>query len=149
MLGLEHGLYEIWYIHQSKLVEILHMIFNETLFSSRSVYRKFTCHADKANKPSIDIDMEQLPDVESSQTENNQVFEEGTGRDTNSSAVDENDGKEEKDPKYPQKESTTPQIGKPIPPGKARTLTAQVLKRSCSQSAKMSRNKKLINSRKV
>lgn len=42
--------------------------FNETVIPSRSDYGKDICH-DEAKKPCSEIDMEQLPDVESSQAE--------------------------------------------------------------------------------
>lgn len=52
--------------------------------------------------------MEPLPDGESSQTENNHVFEDGNGRYDNTLAVEDNDGKVEQAPRYLQNERMKP-----------------------------------------
>lgn len=83
-------------------------MFHETFCPSRSEYEKRIFHLDVTSKPSINIDLEQLQDVESSQTENSYVFEDGNGRDNIALVLDDNDGKEEQAPRYPRRERTKP-----------------------------------------
>lgn len=63
ILEFEKGLYRIWDIQQRRIVGTKHFISDETLLPSRSHYGKSICSVDKASKPSIDNDTEQLPDV--------------------------------------------------------------------------------------
>lgn len=70
-----NGLHRIWDIHQSRLAETKHVISDETVFTSRSEYEKGISHVDEASTLFIDIDIEQLQDVERSQTKNKQVFD--------------------------------------------------------------------------
>lgn len=79
-------------------------------FHPVATMRRDICHVDEASRPYIDIDMEQLPDVESSQTENNYVFQYGMGRDDNTLPVGDNDAEEEQASRYPQKERKKPDM---------------------------------------
>lgn len=102
-------------------------------------------HIEEASKPSTDIDMEQLPDVESSQTEINHVLQEGDGRNNNRLEVDDNDRKGKQASTYKQRERAKPDMYAYIS-RKAVKLIAQVLKRHCIPTPKMSKNKQLIKS---
>lgn len=103
------------------------MTFNKNLFTSHDSYGNGTCNVDEGSCRSIENDLEQLRGVESSKAENKHVFEDGNGRVSNTLAVEDNDGEEEQAPKYPQEKDRN-QNCIPIFSGKARKLTAQVLK---------------------
>lgn len=106
MLGFENGIYQIWDINWSILVESKHESFNKTELASLRDYENDIYPAEKASKPSIDIDTDQVSDVESSQTENSHDFEDRNGCDNNTLTVKDNEGEKEQACWYLQREKT-------------------------------------------